>query len=170
MENLYYDYLPLIKSIASRYKKERISFEDLIQEGFLGLLEAKKRFDSSKKVKFSTYAFYWIKKKILEAVGKEKIQSLNSVELNEEILKNSLGKKTCKHKNLDIFSFNKNLSPLEQKVFKLHFQQAKTLSQIAKALGIRRERIRQIKQLLLRKLKINQKLTENLYAVNRLSV
>ncbi|RKY38599.1 MAG: RNA polymerase sigma factor, RpoD/SigA family, partial [Candidatus Omnitrophota bacterium] len=63
MKNLYHDYLPLIKSVATRYKKERVSFEDLIQEGFLGLLEAKERFDSSKKVKFSTYAFYWIKKK-----------------------------------------------------------------------------------------------------------
>ena len=43
-------------------------------------------------------------------------------------------------------------------------------SQIAKELRIRRERMRQAKQLLLRKIKINQKLTENLYAVNRLSV
>ncbi|GEM_PF-6955933 len=43
-------------------------------------------------------------------------------------------------------------------------------SQIAKELRIRRERMRQVKQLLLRKMKINQKLTENLYAVNRLSV
>jgi len=57
MKNLYHDYLPLIKSVASRYKKEGVSFEDLIQEGFLGLLETEKRFDSSKKVRFSTYAF-----------------------------------------------------------------------------------------------------------------
>ena len=35
------NYLPLVKSIASRYKG-RVSFEDLIQEGFLGLLEAKR--------------------------------------------------------------------------------------------------------------------------------
>ncbi|HEC69939.1 MAG TPA: hypothetical protein ENI31_06640 [Candidatus Omnitrophica bacterium] len=43
-------------------------------------------------------------------------------------------------------------------------------SQIAKELRTRRERMGQAKQLLLRKIKINQKLTENLYAVNRLSV
>jgi len=64
----------------------------------------------------------------------------------------------------------KNLTSLEQKVFKLYFQEGKTLSQIAKKLGVHREKVRQIKQLLLRKIKINQKLTENLYAVNRLSV
>jgi len=169
MEKLYQDYLPLIKSVASRYKKERVSFEDLIQEGFLGLLEAKKRFDPSKKVKFSTYAFYWIKKKILEAIQKERIQSLDSVELNEEILESSIIEKTYESENLEIFP-DKNLTPLEQKVFKLYFQQGKTLSQIAKELGIRREKVRQIKQLLLRKIKINQKLTENLSAVNRSSV
>ena len=170
MENLYYDYLPLVKSIASRYKKERIPFEDLVQEGFLGLLEAKKRFDPSKKIKFSTYAFYWIKKKILEAIQKEKIQSLNSIELNEEILESPNIKKTNESGGLDISSIDRILSPLEQKIFRLYFQQEKSLSQIAKELEIRRERVRQIKQLLLRKIKINQKLTENLYVVNKLSV
>jgi len=57
------NYLPLIKSLAYKYKGNGVPLEDLIQEGFLGLLEAKSRFDPSKKVKFSTYAFYWIKKK-----------------------------------------------------------------------------------------------------------
>jgi len=169
MEELYQNYLPLVKSIAFRYKG-RVSFEDLVQEGFLGLLEAEKRFDSSKKAKFSTYAFYWIKKKILEAIRKEKIQSLDSVELNEEILENPIIEKTYESKDSGIFSLNKNLSSLEQKIFRLHFQQEKSLSQIAKELGIRRERVRQTKQLLLRKIKINQKLTEDLYAVNRSSV
>ncbi|MCD6228129.1 MAG: sigma-70 family RNA polymerase sigma factor, partial [Candidatus Omnitrophica bacterium] len=122
MEKLYQDYLPLVKSVASRYKKEGVSFEDLVQEGFLGILEAKERFDPSKKVKFSTYAFYWIKKKILEAIRKEKIQSLDFVELNEEILESPIVEKTYEREGLDIFP-DKNLTPLEQKIFKLHFQQ-----------------------------------------------
>ena len=166
IEKLYQDYLPLIKSIASKYRKEGVPFEDLIQEGFLGLLEAEKRFNTSRKVKFSTYAFYWIKKRILEAVRKEKIQSLNSLELKDEIIANPIIEKTYESKELDIF-LDKNLSSLEQKIFKLYFQQEKNLSQIAKELGIRREKVRQIKHLLIRKIKINQKLTENLYAVNR---
>ena len=169
MEEFCQNYLPLVKSIVSRYKG-RVSFEDLIQEGFLGLLEAEKRFDSSKKAKFSTYAFYWIKKRILETIRKEKIQSLDSLELNEEILENPIVKRAYESKDLDIFSLNKNLTPLEQKIFKLHFQEEKSLSQIAKKLGICREKVRQTKYLLLRKIKINQKLTENLYLVNRWNV
>ena len=157
MERLCQDYPSLIKSIASKYKEEGIPFEDLIQEGFVGLLEAEKRFDSSKKVKFSTFAFYWIKKRILEAVQKEKIQSLSSVELREEVL----GKPHCgeglESRHLDVISLGENLSPLEQKILELHFQEGKTLSQISTELGIRRERVRQIKQLLLRKIKINRK-------------
>jgi len=166
IEKLYQDYLPLIKSIASKYRKEGVPFEDLIQEGFLGLLEAEKRFNTSRKVKFSTYAFYWIKKRILEAVRKEKIQSLNSLELKDEIIANPIIEKTYESKELDIF-LDKNLSSLEQKIFKLYFQEGKSLSLIAKELNMCREKVRQIKYLLLRKIKINQKLTEDLYAVNR---
>ncbi len=169
IEKLYQDYLPLIKSIASKYRKEGVPFEDLIQEGFLGLLEAEKRFNTSRKVKFSTYAFYWIKKRILEAVRKEKIQSLNSLELKDEIIANPIIEKTYESKELDIF-LDKNLSSLEQKIFKLYFQEGKSLSLIAKELNMCREKVRQIKYLLLRKIKINQKLTEDLYVVNRLSV
>jgi len=165
-EKLYQEYLPLIKSIASRYKG-MVAFEDLVQEGFLGLFEAEERFDSSRGAKFSTYAFYWVKRKILEAIQKEKIQSLNSVELKEEILVNPIIEETYESVDLDVSPLTKNFSSLEQKIFKLHFQQEKTLSQIAKELGIRREKVRQTKQLLLRKIKFNQKLTENLYAVDR---
>ncbi len=167
MENLFQDYLPLIKSIASKYKGNGVPLGDLIQEGFLGLLEAKERFDPSKKIKFSTYAFYLIKKKILDAIRKENIQSLNSIKLKEEILERPHYGENIEIRDFDVASLNKNLSVLEQKIFRLHFQEGKTLSQIAKELSIRREKVRQIKQLLLRKIKINTKLTKNLYAVNR---
>ena len=170
MEKLYQDYLPIIKSIASKYKDEGVPFEDLVQEGFLGLLEAEKKFDASKGAKFSTYAFYWVKKRILDAVRKEKIQTLYSVELNEEILENLPVEKTHENNDLDISSFNKILSSLEQEILNLHFWEGKTLSQISKDLGISREKVRQIKQLLIRKIKINQNLTENLYAINNKNI
>lgn len=177
MEKLYHDYLPLVKSIASKYKNKykdlNIPFEDLVQEGFLGILEAEKRFDASKGIKFSTYAFYWIKKKILEAIQIEKRQFLNSFELNEDIVsENDLVVGEIKNKENSLFHhiFEKELSPLEQKIFTLFFQEQKTLSEISKELGIRRERIRQLKELILRKIKINQKLTKHLYAINNQNV
>lgn len=151
-KEIYQTYLPLVKSIACKYKEKGVPFEDLIQEGFLGLLEAKEKFDPSRKVKFSTYAYYWIKKKIIEAVQREKIQSLNCVELNEAFLENHAAQEAYEDKKVDIFSFE-DLSPLEQKVLKLHFQEGKALSHIARELGIRREKVRQAKQLLLRRVK-----------------
>ncbi len=151
------DYLPMIKSIATKYKGNGVPLEDLIQEGFLGLLEAEKRFEPSNGSKFSTYAFYWIKKKIVEAVRREKIQTMRLLELNEEILEDNNRNEDYKGMNLDISSIAKNLSQLEQKIFELHFQEGKTLSQIAEELGIRREKVRQIKQLLIRKMRINMK-------------
>ena len=56
--------LRLVVYIAKRYSNSKISIEDLIAEGNFGLFEAIDKFKLSKKVKFSTYAFYWIKQKI----------------------------------------------------------------------------------------------------------
>ena len=57
--------LKLVVSIAKKYVGHGIELMDLIQEGNEGLLEAVNRFDPNKKVKFSTYASYWIKNSIL---------------------------------------------------------------------------------------------------------
>ena len=51
-------YLPLVRAHARRYVTPRIEFEDLVQQGFLGLLEAKSRYDGSSS--FATYAKYWV--------------------------------------------------------------------------------------------------------------
>ena len=56
--------LRLVVFVAKRYVNTKISIEDLIAEGSLGLFEAISRFKYSEKNKFSTYAFYWIKQKI----------------------------------------------------------------------------------------------------------
>jgi len=53
----------------------------------------------------------------LETIRKEKIQSLDSLKLNEEILENPIIEKTYEGKDLDIFSLNRDLSSLEQKIF-----------------------------------------------------
>ncbi len=48
--------LPLVKSVAKRYKTKQIEYDDLIQLGCLGFIKAVKNFDTSFGVKFSTYA------------------------------------------------------------------------------------------------------------------
>lgn len=58
---LYDSYLRLVVQIASRYRRGRVSAEDLVSEGGLGLLEAIVRFDISKQTRLGTYAAWWIK-------------------------------------------------------------------------------------------------------------
>ena len=50
----------LVESIARRFVHTGEPFEDLVQEGFLGLLSALENYDPSKKVKFSTYATHFV--------------------------------------------------------------------------------------------------------------
>ena len=83
-EKIANDYLPLVKSIANKYAHLGVPTEDLEQEGMIGLLEAADKFRDDKGAKFSTYATYWIKKKILAAIDKEKKGSLDSIKLTEE--------------------------------------------------------------------------------------
>lgn len=60
--------LRLVLSIAKRYRGRGMSFEDLIQEGNLGLLTAVGRFDHTKGNRFSTYATHWVRQSILRAI------------------------------------------------------------------------------------------------------
>jgi RNA polymerase primary sigma factor len=63
--------LRLVISVAHRYRNRGIPFNDLIQEGNLGLLKALQRYDFLKGIKFGTYAIWWIKHHILRCVAEQ---------------------------------------------------------------------------------------------------
>jgi RNA polymerase sigma-32 factor len=54
----------LVASVARGYKRHGLAFEDLVSEGMLGLVEAARRFDPERGVRFASYATWWIRANI----------------------------------------------------------------------------------------------------------
>jgi RNA polymerase sigma-32 factor len=61
LHQLVVSYWRLVHSMARRFRRYRLPFEDLVQEGLVGLLLAAERFEPERNVRFSTYAVWWIR-------------------------------------------------------------------------------------------------------------
>lgn len=80
--------LRFVISVAKQYEKHGLSLSDLINEGNLGLIKAAKRFDFTKGFKFISYAVWWIRQSIMQAIADQSRMvryPLNKITLNSHI-------------------------------------------------------------------------------------
>ncbi|MGM0634946.1 MAG: sigma-70 family RNA polymerase sigma factor [Bacteroidota bacterium] len=220
--------LRFVVSVSKQYQNQGLTLPDLINEGNLGLIKAAKRFDETRGFKFISYAVWWIRQSILQALAEQsrvvrlplnKIGSINKInktyafleqtnqrppspeeiakELDmtvsdvKESLKNS-GRhlsmdaplregedsnlydvlkggespnpdKDLMHESLqtEIERALETLAPRDADVIRLYFglngNQPMTLEEIGETFGLTRERVRQIKEKGVRKLKHNSR-------------
>lgn len=125
--------LKLVISVAKRYIPRLIGmdFEDIIQEGNIGLIKAVEHFDHSKGYKFSTYATWWIKQSISRALCDKNRLIRLPVHVNETLYKMNRFKTQCfKDKNDEptISDIAESLNLKEQNVIKITELSANILS------------------------------------------
>jgi RNA polymerase primary sigma factor len=71
LESLVRSNLRFVVSVAKRYQNQGVSLADLINEGNIGLIRAAQKFDETKGIKFISYAVWWIRQAILQALAEQ---------------------------------------------------------------------------------------------------
>ena len=132
LDTLMTEYKNLVNKIARNYFIIGADFEDVIQEGMIGLFNAYLTFDENKSASFKTYATLLINRQIISAIKKAyKYKNLNFIEdfiINKE-----------SHSNL-LSEIHKSLSELEIKILS-EFLKNKSYDEIAKTLNLNKKSV-----------------------------
>lgn len=165
--------MPLVLAMAKRTRITGIDLTDLISEGNLALLRAVNKFDCARGYKFSTYACRAILKSFSRVAARagrhrgrfptEYDPSLEKSDHQER--SRAIAQRECVHELQTILDENiANLSDVEQKVILARFAldrpepdasyKAKTLEEVGEMIGVTKERVRQIQNKALTKLRL----------------
>ena len=91
--------LRFVVSVAKQYQNQGLSLPDLINEGNLGLLKAAERFDETRGFKFISYAVWWIRQSILQAISEQ--SRLVRLPLNQVGSLNKISREISKFEQLN---------------------------------------------------------------------
>lgn len=166
--------LRFVVSVAKRYQNLGVSLPDLIAEGNVGLVRAAGLFDPERGVKFISYAVWWIRQAILRAIDSQSRNSRRTTPLEAPLHADDDDPSLMQllvdveapdpvERTMDAVRSNEiqraigSLEPREARVLRLYYgldgDQPLTLEEIGTVFGLSRERIRQIKEKALRRLR-----------------
>ena len=131
LERLVRANLRFVVSVAKQYQNQGLSLPDLINEGNMGLIKAAKRFDETKGFKFISYAVWWIRQSILQAVAEQSRLvrlPLNQVGSLSKIKKMSSRLEQLYHRQPTVKEIAEELDMPEHKVMAAFRMNAKEVS------------------------------------------
>ena len=146
--------LRFVVAIARQYQNKGLPIDDLISEGNIGLMKAARKYDGERGVRFVNYAVVFVRQQI------EKALKLESAELRVENMKDVRDDNSSDVADGVEYSLS-SLNERELKVVTAYFgigQERLTMAEIAEDMNLRRERVRQIRNKAIRKLKKNKKI------------
>lgn len=131
LERLVKANLRFVVSVAKQYQNQGLSLPDLINEGNVGLIKAAQRFDETKGFKFISYAVWWIRQSILQAVAEQARMvrlPLNQVGALSKIKKTSTRLEQLYHRQPTIKEIAEELDLPEHKIMAAFRMNAKEVS------------------------------------------
>lgn len=134
---LIYRYFPFVKSKAAALCPETNAYDDIVQEGMLGLLSAIRSYDENKGSKFSSFVFSCVVNRMKTAAAKLRGQQFTE-DTGEEELSCSLTPESIIIQREFFRELENTLSPMERRIFLLHLS-GLSFDEIAAKQGISRK-------------------------------